>query len=545
MSELLAPISEGLLVPIDRAVPSGVTHIGFVATNIQGDFLITEPKGHKYGTSATFSKVKVKDGEKPHETLYRCIREQIGQSPTGIYPIPAIWITSNARQFYFAGMLDLSKEYLPSTTIPGLRWSDFDEAERLINRSQNVEFRKRDLGLLSAASGMCLFPGRRMLLMVRELHLMGFERLRAPAYCSGAGYWRCPIIPASWTWREHGGMCEELLFNLKESFGPKRPRHTYTSGDGQRPFEWEGVQFAEPRELALRFVKEQPEIALAGWGPDLAYVQWFQNTLELIAPNGIFYSCSSTQGETDRLYTLMTSIEEVRLPPPGCTNREEFEKFASRQGQTSSTVADTEINVPDVEMNSSTRMTWEDVAPIIDIYTITADNGEKQWFQRAWAGLEKAGLTRFEDEIGRHWALMRAVTLGIVYNEFAQCAWDHFEDSMSLNGVLYDSLDQYHISPASIAQLTESAWDDEDNEEVLLSFDEIVLNAVSKCRKPVYDALLREFGDDGELFLSLWISPDPPPMYLRTGKLPKKIVEEAFKRQSALEYIFLGMSGIF
>jgi hypothetical protein len=31
---------------IDSVVPSGVTHMGFVATNIFGDFLITEPKGH-------------------------------------------------------------------------------------------------------------------------------------------------------------------------------------------------------------------------------------------------------------------------------------------------------------------------------------------------------------------------------------------------------------------------------------------------------------------------------------------------------------------
>src|SRR4051812_42499092 len=90
---------------IDNAVPSGVSHIGFVATNITGDFLITEPIGHPYGVSATFSKVKIHSQERPHQALSQCIDEQVGESPISIYPIPVVWITPNSRGMYFVGLL--------------------------------------------------------------------------------------------------------------------------------------------------------------------------------------------------------------------------------------------------------------------------------------------------------------------------------------------------------------------------------------------------------------------------------------------------------
>ena len=58
-------IPEEVIEAVDAIVPAGVSHIGFVATNIAREFLLTEPQGHPYGVSATFSKVKVKVGERP------------------------------------------------------------------------------------------------------------------------------------------------------------------------------------------------------------------------------------------------------------------------------------------------------------------------------------------------------------------------------------------------------------------------------------------------------------------------------------------------
>ena len=66
---------------IDAIVPEDTTHIGFVATDINGNFLITEPNGQPYGVSATFNKVKIEKNELPSKALIRCIQEQIGSEP--------------------------------------------------------------------------------------------------------------------------------------------------------------------------------------------------------------------------------------------------------------------------------------------------------------------------------------------------------------------------------------------------------------------------------------------------------------------------------
>jgi hypothetical protein len=322
-------ISPELNEAIDAAVPAGVTHIGFVATNIAGDFLITEPKGHPYGVSATFSKVKIQAGEQPHQTLQRCINEQVGQEPMSVYPIPVVWATANSRGLYFVGLLQ-NEGQLPSQTIPGLRWCSPGSAKQNIGTSQNRESRQRDLGILAAAAAVCVSPYRRILLMVRELHQMGFERLRAPAYMYPIA-WRCPIVPAYWTSSEHGGLLQDQIAHLGGPLNVRLGDFTYSSASGQLPFDWKEVVFASPRELAVRFVQERREIAFAGWGPDPEYVQWFKRVLEMTAPNGLYYAMGEYEMPTDSLYTYMTSSATVPLPPPGLARGDEWAHFAARQ----------------------------------------------------------------------------------------------------------------------------------------------------------------------------------------------------------------------
>jgi len=280
-------IPEELHDAIDSVVTNGITHLGFVVTNVFGQYLVTEPNGHPYGVTATFNKVKVKPDERPCHTVERCLREQVGQGVLGVFPIPVVWSTANSNGFYFAGMMENDGQPVPNQSNR-MTWCDAQEAERRIGGSGNQESRRRDLGLMAAASEMCLSPYRRILLMVRELHRLGFERLRAPAYQYPLA-WRCPIVPAYWTLRSHGGMYEEPFSQMEHWFGTKVCRHCYSSANGQFPFEWNDAAFDTPRELALRFVREQREIACAGWGPDPQYAQWFEGVLEMTKPNGLYY----------------------------------------------------------------------------------------------------------------------------------------------------------------------------------------------------------------------------------------------------------------
>lgn len=319
--------ADELRVHIDSVVPAGVTHVGFVAANVYGDFLITEPTGHPHGVSATFNKTKVKSGERHSETLSRCLREQIGEPPDGIFPIPVTWVTANSTGFYFAGMIRNEGQPIANQAVRTF-WCNRDEAHRRIEQSKNHESQRRDLALLAAASQMCLSPYRRILLMVRELHQLGFERLRAPAYDYPLA-WRCPIVPAYWTLRSHGGMFEDPFSQMERWFGEAACKHTYSSAGGQFPFEWSDVAFSPPRELALRFVRERREIACAGWGPDAEYARWLESALEATKPNGLYYAFAEYQEPTEYLYTHMTRVDRIPLPPPGSASKGELSEHAA------------------------------------------------------------------------------------------------------------------------------------------------------------------------------------------------------------------------
>ncbi|MCM2371086.1 hypothetical protein [Aporhodopirellula aestuarii] len=308
-------IPEELHDAINSVVPNGVTHLGFVVTNTLGQYLVTEPNGHPYGVTATFNKVKVKIDERPSQTVERCLRDQVGQSVVGVFPIPIVWSTSNSNGFYLAGMMKNEGQPVPHQGNRAA-WLDFQDAESLISESGNLESRRRDLGLLAAASEMCLSPYRRILLMVRELHQLGFQRLRAPAYEYPLA-WRCPIVPAYWTLRSHGGMYDEPNSQMEHWFGIKSGQHVYSSASGQFPFGWNDAAFSTPTELAIRFVRERREIACAGWGPDPEYARWLEVALAATAPNGLFHSFAEFEKPTDYLYTDMARVDRVPLPPPG------------------------------------------------------------------------------------------------------------------------------------------------------------------------------------------------------------------------------------
>jgi hypothetical protein len=307
---------EELAGAIDAAAPPDVTHVGIVLRNTLDAYLITEPTGHPFGVSATFNKVEARPGEPPHATLERCVREQIGFEPTSLYPIPVVWATGQSRSYYFTGLVDSIE--LPPSGAHRRAMLDEAGAKQALSASANLESRHRDVGLLMAAARICVSPFRRILLMVRELHLLGFERLRAAPYLYPIA-WRCPVVPASWTWRNNGAMFDDLFHFLPETLrldGTGRP--TYSSAERQRPFGWRDAPFATPRELAQRFIAAFPHVAYAGWGPDEAYARWFVEMLERTAPNGVVY----THGEYEpdlpgQLYASHCQVTRVTGPPPG------------------------------------------------------------------------------------------------------------------------------------------------------------------------------------------------------------------------------------
>lgn len=185
---------------IPEHVPDEVTAIGFVPRNDAGQLLLLEPKGHYQVVSATFPKVQIGDSESADKALARCLRKKVGTEPESIFPVPGLWSTGQSRTKFFTGLLlpDQGGLNPPSPWVQASHWCDPDRAKDRLLESKNSDSKKRDLGVLEALNGLCISPHRRQLLALRELHRMGFERLRALGYMTPSGiHWRCEYWPVS------------------------------------------------------------------------------------------------------------------------------------------------------------------------------------------------------------------------------------------------------------------------------------------------------------------------------------------------------------
>ena len=150
---------------------------------------------------------------------------------------------------------------------------------------------------------------RRLLLMVAELHKLGYEGLRATPFLSPSGcYWHCAIVPASLTRRTHGARLAENVDN------ETLPR--YSSGDEDNYFGWANMKPKSPLILAKRHVVEFPKFAEQGRHADPAYIRWFTDMLEATAPNGVIYAFADMESPTDRMFiSFCDEGVVVRVPP--------------------------------------------------------------------------------------------------------------------------------------------------------------------------------------------------------------------------------------
>ena len=119
---------------------------------------------------------------------------------------------------------------------------------------------------------------RKVLLLVHELHKMGYQQLRiAPGMSPSGMYWRCSIAPAISFSRSNGAILDRW----------DAPAAHYTSGQENKYFDWEDAERDSPRKLAHKFWKRFPEIIRLGNGSDWEYVGWYLEMLRLTESNGL------------------------------------------------------------------------------------------------------------------------------------------------------------------------------------------------------------------------------------------------------------------
>lgn len=115
---------------------------------------------------------------------------------------------------------------------------------------------------------------RKILEMVRELHLRGYERLRiCPGMAPSGLFWRCTITSAANVSSNHGAEMARW---------DKTIAYIYSSSTREKYFDGKlDVTNLSPAEIADFFILHFPQIVEASRGQDKAYVNWFGEMLRL------------------------------------------------------------------------------------------------------------------------------------------------------------------------------------------------------------------------------------------------------------------------
>ena len=117
---------------------------------------------------------------------------------------------------------------------------------------------------------------RRVLRMISELHVRGYQRLRMVPHLYALGTWRCGITWLDNIRSDHGA----LACNWDSSATPQ-----YTSAAGREVFGWKDAKNLTPSRLADMFVQRFAEICARGKGSDWEYAGWFSWMLHETFPD--------------------------------------------------------------------------------------------------------------------------------------------------------------------------------------------------------------------------------------------------------------------
>ena len=151
---------------------------------------------------------------------------------------------------------------------------------------------------------------RKVLRLVAELHVRGYQRLRiAPGMAPSGLFWRCTIAPVTCFSALHGG---KLVNWSNESCA------RYTSGDERKYFGWTDAAHVTPSQLTDLFVARFPDLVRGGYGADWTYAGWYLDMLHLTHPGSFPIAYADWELPQDVLWTTgQRSDIRIPLPPPG------------------------------------------------------------------------------------------------------------------------------------------------------------------------------------------------------------------------------------
>lgn len=152
------------------------------------------------------------------------------------------------------------------------------------------------------------------MLAVNEMHKMGYERIRlVPSMAPSGCFWRYAIVPVSCVSQVHGARLGRASYSLRYPAG--------SVGDDLTTDRFGDKGFETPSVLAEMILKAFPEIVNDGRGENPEYATWYENMVQLTAPDGVIYASADYAVPDDSISCFYSeyrdSSAEIRLPPPG------------------------------------------------------------------------------------------------------------------------------------------------------------------------------------------------------------------------------------
>lgn len=147
---------------------------------------------------------------------------------------------------------------------------------------------------------------RRVLSMVSELHLRGYQRLRIAPGLSGQGVWRCSVTNVTNVLHSNGALLRE----------PTLAVH-YSSDAGRHCFDWPDAGHLTAGRLAEVFIERFPDVCQPSYGADWLYAGWYLDMLHRTYPDALPIADTGTGPFRGLLGTCGGPHHELPPPPPG------------------------------------------------------------------------------------------------------------------------------------------------------------------------------------------------------------------------------------
>jgi hypothetical protein len=151
-------------------------------------------------------------------------------------------------------------------------------------------------------------------------------------------------------------------------------------------------------------------------------------------------------------------------------------------------------------MEKGSMLDWTEVSVgAREIFRIWMSESSKEldWANTAWIAIGRAGLTDYTDEVQKTLVLTRFLTLGTLFREFCELAREEiFEPDV------FGWAEALEINPIRVGQALGSDTLKESLDD--LDLEGAINELMGQNRCQVVSALMKHFGNESALFLSLW-----------------------------------------